>query len=69
MIVSSPSRVNDPADPSTRLDRKGDGWMLGGVEDLLEGLGDLCAVGVGERLDAAGSLAAAIAHRLGLDRP
>jgi hypothetical protein len=30
--------------------------MLGGVEDLLEGLADLCAVGVGERLDAAGSL-------------
>jgi hypothetical protein len=29
--------------------------MLGGVEDLLEGLADLCTVGVGERLDAAGS--------------
>ena len=24
--------------------------MLGGVEDLLKGLADLCAVGVGERL-------------------
>jgi hypothetical protein len=30
--------------------------MLGGVEDLLEGLADRCAVGAGERLDAAGSL-------------
>ena len=53
MIVSSPSRVKDPADPSGP---EGDGWMLGDVEDLLEGLADLCAVGVGERLDAAGSL-------------
>jgi hypothetical protein len=53
MIVSSPSRVNASFDPSTRLDR--DGWMLGGVEDLLEGLGDVRPVGVGERLDATGS--------------
>ena len=29
--------------------------MLGGVEDLTEGLGNLCAIGVGERLDATGS--------------
>ena len=45
-----PRRPVDPPGP------EGDGWMLGGVEDLLEGLADLCAVGVGERLDAAGSL-------------
>src|SRR4029450_5992132 len=30
---------------------EGDGWVLGGVEGLLEGLVDRCAVGVGERLD------------------
>src|SRR4029450_4691568 len=41
-----PRRPVDPPGP------EGDGWMLGGVEDLLKGLVDLCAVGVGERLDA-----------------
>ena len=35
-----PRRPVDPPGP------EGDGWMLGGVEDLLEGLADLCAVGV-----------------------
>jgi hypothetical protein len=45
-----PRRPVDPPGPES------DGWMLGAVEDLLEGLVDLCAVGVGERLDAAGSL-------------
>jgi hypothetical protein len=29
--------------------------VLGGVKDLAEGLLDLCAIGVGERLDATGS--------------
>src|SRR6266508_2071106 len=46
-------RHRRPVDPPGP---EGDGWMLGGVEDLLEGLADLCAVGVGERFDAAGSL-------------
>jgi hypothetical protein len=55
MIVSLPSRVKDPADPSTRLDRKVMVGCWAGVEDLAEGLLDLCAVGVGERLDATGS--------------
>jgi hypothetical protein len=54
MIVNLPSRVNDPADPSTRLDWKAMVGVLRGVEDLLEGLVDLRAVGLGERLDAAG---------------
>ena len=55
MIVSSPSRVNEPADPSTRLDRK---VMVGcwAVWRTCLRVLLICAVGVGERLDAAGSL-------------
>src|SRR5215211_9029034 len=44
-----PRRPVDPPGP------EGDGWVLDGVEDLLEGLVDLGAVSVAERLDATGS--------------
>src|SRR5215211_8062017 len=42
-------RLLDPPGP------EGDDWVLGGVEYLAEGLLDLCAVGLGERLDTTGS--------------
>src|SRR5688500_15176151 len=51
-LAAKEERPGRPVDPPRP---EGDGWMLGGVEDLLDGLVDLCAVGVGERLDATGS--------------